>query len=125
MSSNDPNVNYKCITENFLEAIVKYAPLKKKLVRDNQEPFMNRDFQKEIYTRTRPKNKNWRDPSRENQLAHKKQRNLCVSIRQISLTNYLNKFPDKGFETNKSWKFIKPFLANKGTLTDCDKTSCR
>ena len=57
MSSNDPNVNYKSITENFLEAIDKHAPLKKKLVRGNQAPFMNRDFQKAIYTRTRLKNK--------------------------------------------------------------------
>ena len=52
MSSNDPNVNYKSITENFLEAIDKHAPLKKKLVRGNQAPFMKRDFQKVIYTRT-------------------------------------------------------------------------
>ena len=123
MSSNDPNVNYKSITENFLEAIDKHAPLKKKLVRGNQAPFMNRDFQKAIYTRTRLKNKYWRDPSRENELAYKKQRNLCVSIRRKSITNYLNKFTDKGLETNKSFrKFIKPFLTNKSTLTDCDIT---
>ena len=43
-SSNDPNVNYKSITENFLEVIDKHAPLKKKLVRGKQAPFMNRDF---------------------------------------------------------------------------------
>ena len=121
MYSNEPNVNYKSIAENFLEAIDKHAPLKKKLVRGNQAPFMNRDFQKAIYTRTRLKNKYWRDPSRENELAYKKQRNLCVSIRRKSITNSLNKFTDKGLETNKSfWKFIKPFLTNKGTLTDCD-----
>ena len=80
MSSNDPNVNYKSITENFLEAIDKHAPSKKKLVRGNQAPFLNRNFQKGIYTRTRLKNKYWRDPSRENKLAYKKQRNLCLSI---------------------------------------------
>ena len=39
MSSNDPNVNYKSITENFLEATDKHAPLKKKLVRGNQAPY--------------------------------------------------------------------------------------
>ena len=103
MSSNDTNVNYKSITENFLEAIDKHAPLKKKLVRGNQAPFMKRDFQKAIYTRTRLKNKYWRDPSRENQLAYKKQRNLCASIRRKSITNYLNKSTDKGLETNKSF----------------------
>ena len=85
-----------------MEAIDKHVPLKKKLVRGNQAPFTNRDFQKVIYTRTRLKNKYWRDPSRENELAYKKQRNLCVSIRRKSTTNYLNKFTDKGLETNKS-----------------------
>ena len=124
LSSNDPNVNYKSITEKFLEAIDKHAPLKKKLVQGNQGPFMNRDFQKAICTRTRLKNKYWRDPSRENELAYKKLRNLGVSIRRKSITNYLNRFTDKGLETNKSfWKFIKPFMTNKGTLTDCDITT--
>ena len=66
MSSNDPNVNYKSITENFLETVDKHAPLKKKFVRGNQAPFMNRDFHKAIYTRTRLQNKYWRDPSTEN-----------------------------------------------------------
>ena len=56
-SSNDPNANYKSITENFLEATDKHAPLKKKFVRGNQAPLMNREFQKAIYTRTRLKNK--------------------------------------------------------------------
>ena len=123
MSSNDPNINCKSITENLLEVIDKHAPLKKKLVRGNQAPFMNRDFQKAIYTRTRLKNKYWRDPSRENELPYKKQRNLFVLTRRKSITNYSNTFTDKGLETNKSfWKFIKPFLTNKGTLTDCNIT---
>ena len=89
LSSNNPNVNYKSITENFLEAIDKHAPLKKKFVRGNQAPFMNRDFQKAICIRTTLKNYYWRDPSRENELAYKKQRNLRVSVRRKSIPNYL------------------------------------
>ena len=123
MSANDPNVKYKSITKNVLERIDKHAPLKKKFVRGNQAPFINIDLQKAIRTRTRLKNKYWRDPSRENVVVYKKQRNLCVSIGRKSITNYLNKFSDKGLETNKSfWKFSNPFLINKGTLTDCDIT---
>ena len=38
-SSNDPNVNYKSITENFLEAIDKHAPLKKKFVKRQPSTF--------------------------------------------------------------------------------------
>ena len=48
MSANDPNVNYKSITENVLERIDKHAPLKKKFVRGNQAPFINIDLQKAI-----------------------------------------------------------------------------
>ena len=55
MSTNDPNVNYKSITENFLETIDKHAPLKKKFIRGNHAHFMNRDFQKAIYSRARLK----------------------------------------------------------------------
>ena len=86
MASNDPNVNYKSITENFLETIDKNAPLKKKFVRGNQAPFMNRDFQKAIYTRTRLKNKYWRDPSKENELAYKKPKEIyvCEQGRKVS-----------------------------------------
>ena len=54
-SSNDPKVNYKSIIGNYLETIDKHAPLKKKFIRDNQAPFVNRVFQKAIYTRTRLK----------------------------------------------------------------------
>ena len=64
MSCNDPNVNYKSITENFLVAIDKHGPLKKKFIRGNQARFMNRDFQK-------PDEKiSWQEPSREKELAY-------------------------------------------------------
>ena len=82
MSSIDPNVNHKPITENFLETIDKHAPLKKKFVRGNQAPFMNRDFQKVIYTRARLKNKYWRDPSRENELAYKNKEIYVCQLRE-------------------------------------------
>ena len=49
MSPNDPNVNYKPITEKFLKTIDKHALLKKKLVRGNQAPFMNRFSESNIH----------------------------------------------------------------------------
>ena len=75
MASTDPNVNYKSLTENFLEATTKHAPLKRTLIRGDQAPFMNRDFQKAICTRSSLKIK---DTSIENEEVYKKQKNLCV-----------------------------------------------
>ena len=52
----------------FLGIINKHAPLKKKIVRGNNAPFM---FQKEIYVRSRLRNKFWVKPSTENKATYK------------------------------------------------------
>ena len=63
---NDPNQNGNLLTDKFLGIMNKNAPSKKKFVRDNNAPFMNRDFQKEIYVRCRSRNRYWVQPSVEN-----------------------------------------------------------
>ena len=56
-------------------------------------------------------------------MAYKKQRNLCVSLRKKYMKNYLKKLREKGSTTNKSfWKFMKPFLTNKGFIGNNDIT---
>ena len=102
------------MSENFPSVVEKHAPLKKKNVRGNQAPFVNREFRKAIYTRSRLRNKYWKNPTSENELRYKQQRNKCVSLRKKSMKLYLNKSAADGIVTNKSfWKFIKPFLKNK------------
>ena len=56
---NDPNQNYNLLTDKFLGIVNKHAPLKKKFVRGNNAPFMNREFQKEVYVRSRLRSKYW------------------------------------------------------------------
>ena len=120
---NDPNQNYNLLTDKFLGLANKHAPLKKKFVRGNNAPFMNREFQKEIYVRSRLRNKYWVEPSAENKAAYKKQRNKCVKIRRESIKRYMDKILEKGIETNKSiWNFIKPFMTNKGMIANKDIT---
>ena len=68
---NNPNQDYKT-TDQFLGIVNKHAPLKKKFVRVNNAPFMNREFQKEIYVKSRLRNKYCVQPSAEIKTAHKK-----------------------------------------------------
>ena len=64
-----------------------------------------------------------KNPSKENKMAYKKQRNFCVSLRRKCMKNYLKKLREKGLTTNKSfWKFMKPFLTNKGFTGNNDIT---
>ena len=59
-NANYPKESYQHITENFLSVVEKHAPLKKKIVRGNQAPFVLREFRKTIYTRSRLRNKYWK-----------------------------------------------------------------
>ena len=65
------------------------------------------------------------NPSIENVLAYKKQINICMSLQRKSLKKHLKSITaEKGINTtNKSfWKFIKPFLINKGSIGSNDIT---
>ena len=95
----------------------KHASLRKKLVRGNHAPFINKGLKKAIYKRSRLRNNFYKSPSKENEALYKKQRNKCVSLRRKSLKKYFNDITNYEIVTNKSfWNLIKPFLTNKGHL---------
>ena len=70
--------SYSLSSNKFLEVLKKHAPLKKKVLKGNHSPFVSKEFQKAIYTRSKMKSKLNQNPSRENVLAYKKHRNICV-----------------------------------------------
>ena len=69
------------ITDKFLNVVNRHAPLKKENVKGNQDLFLTKELRKEIYTRSKLKNKYNRNPTEENKALYKKQRNKCVSVR--------------------------------------------
>ena len=48
MKEKDPNQIYQSLTKNILTVVNKHAPLRKKIVRGIQAPFMTKEFQKTI-----------------------------------------------------------------------------
>ena len=71
---------YDDFKECFLAQVEIYAPLKRKTVRANNSPFMNKGLSKAIMIRSRLKNKYNRNPSIENKNAYKKQTNIVSNI---------------------------------------------
>ena len=58
----------------------KRASLKKKFVRGNHAPFINLEFQKEMYSRSKLRSR-YLKQQEKNKIACKKQRNKCIKIR--------------------------------------------
>ena len=94
-------------------------PLKKRFVRGNQAPFMNKELRKVIYTRNMLINNFCKNPTKENEKKYKIQRNKCVSLRKKSIKKYFKHvsyfiFIFHVVTKEIFWSMIKPFLTDKG-----------
>ena len=63
-----------------LEVFNKEAPIKKKYLRANEAPFMNRKLKKAIIIRSRLRNTFLKHPTNEKKKNYRKQRNFCISL---------------------------------------------
>ena len=119
--TSNPDENYLVLTNVFSNIVNIHAPLKKKILRGNDAPFMNKELRKAIYTRNRLRNRYFNNPTKGKETSYKKQRNKSVSLRRKSITQHFSKITSKGIMTNKQfWKTMKPFLTNKGCLENND-----
>ena len=103
----------------FSEVLGYHAPLKKKVVRGDQAPFMTKDLSMAMMIKSKAKNQYVKWPSRENYLAFKKAKNKCTSINKKAKKDYFKEATKYGVMTNKEfWKKLKPFLTNKGCFSE-------
>ena len=83
--SEDP---YFKLTEIFSSILNKHAPIKSKLIRGNQAPFMNKSPSKIIMQKSKVRNNYLKWPSRENFLNYKEVKNKCNSLVRKSKKEY-------------------------------------
>ena len=53
LDSDDSNENYNSLATKFQEALNRHTPLKKKSLREDHAPFIDKEFRKAIYTQSR------------------------------------------------------------------------
>ena len=114
------NLLYDNLTAKFRSTIDKHAPMKTKILRGNDAPFMNKELRKEIYVRSCMKNRVNKDPpTNENMTKFKQQGNKCVKLRKKAIKDHFKKATSKGIISNKEfWGLVKPYLSNRGGLSD-------
>ena len=103
----------------FRYVLDTHAPLRSKTVRSNRAPFMTKNLSKVIMNRSRLRSKYLKWPSRENFFEYKKVKIICNSLNKSTKKAYFADISRKGFVSNKTfWNTVKPFLTNKGFLTN-------
>ena len=112
---------YTKLSEIFSEVLNYHALLKQKSVRGNHAPFMTRELSKAIMTKSKVKNSYIKWPSRENLVAYKKNKKKCNSLTRKAKRKFFREATKSGVMSNRAfWKTVKPFLTNKGCMTnDC------
>ena len=117
------NDMYSTFSDVFRSVLDGDSPLKRKMIKGNQGPFMTKQLSKAVVNRSKLRNRYIKWPSRENFLDYKKAKNTCSNLSKFSQRSYFNKVTSKGFVNNKAfWNTVKPFLTNQGFLTNENKT---
>ena len=80
MTSEKNDLEFDRFKTALDKAIQSHASIKKRYVRANQAPFINKKINKEIMKRSRLRNKFLNTKSDIDRKAYNKQRNLCVSL---------------------------------------------
>ena len=88
-NSLSSNENYEYLSYQFADVVNKHAPLKTKVLRGNNAPFINKHLRKEIYRRSALRSKFNRKPNNLNWEKYKKRRNKCVKLRKRSIKTYI------------------------------------
>ena len=99
--------DYDKFEEIFQQTFEKIAPLKRKKIRGNNKPFMTKDLNKAIATRSRLLNiaKKSHDPIDIKR--YKKQRNFVKNLNLKTKTNYFKSLDLKKCSTSKNfWKML-------------------
>ena len=113
---NQQNVPFKILKESVNITLDKHPQLKKRYVRANQSPFMNKTLSKEIMNRLRLRNKFLNAKSDIDRKAYNKQRNYLVRLLRNEKKNFYNNLDTKVVTDNRTfWKTVKPLLSEKVT----------
>lgn len=119
--------NYSLFEKYFLETYNEHAPIKKKVVRANEVPYMTKALKKAIATRSRLENRYYREKTDDSKTAYTKQRNYCSRLYKKERKKFYANLDKKHITDNKLfWRTMKPFFSDKGvenggiTLVDND-----
>ena len=117
----ETNMAYENLVDILEKILDKHAPMKKKKVRGNQNRFMNKHLSKAIMKRSALKSKYLKNKNAINRNNFKKQRNICVKLRNEAIkTDFQNVTTNLNRSSKPFYDLVKPYMTNKGALCSSD-----
>ena len=114
---NKGNMTYHEFHEIFIKILDSHAPKRTKLVRGNEQPFMNKTLSKAFMHRSKLKNLFNNNPTNLNKENYRKQRNYCVGLVAREKKKYYNDLDLKILDDNKKfWQKVKPLFSDKQVI---------
>ena len=106
-------LGYAHFEQIFLQVLEKHAPVKQRVVRANDKPFMTKVLRKAIMRRSFLKNKYHKIRSEESQKAFKKQKNYTNRLLKKEQIKYWGNLDLKKYLDNKKFfDTVKPLFSN-------------
>ena len=114
LNASGINISYEVFDDTYLRILNDHAPLKQKYIRGYDKPFMTKNMRKAIMLRTKLRNIYLQNPTEENGLIFRKQRNYCVKLlKQTKKSYYENLNINIITDNMKFWKYIKHSFSDK------------
>ena len=88
-------------SEICTDVLDKHIPQRKRYIRSNHKPFINKEISEAIMTGTRLRNRFLNNRSNRNRDLFRKQRKLCVSLLRKSKKDYFSNLNEKQITDNK------------------------
>ena len=93
--------------------------MKKKIIRGNHAPYMNKTLRKAMMRRTQLRNKYYATKKEEHLNAYKKQRHFVSRLYKKEKKKFFNNIDVTNFTDNaKFWKNVNPLFTEKGPKSD-------
>ena len=117
----DTNISFDEIIYIFTKLLDKHAPIKHKKVCENQNRFMNSVLSKAMMKRSSLKTKYFKNKTVSNRANYKKQRNVCLKLRDEAIKHdFSNCVSNLNKNSKPFYDLLKPYLTNKGAMCCTD-----
>ena len=103
VNRNNCDKSFKNFTFSGNAILNKHAPQKKKYVRGNESPFMNKTLSKVIMQRSKLRNLFPKKRTEENRNNYVKQRNLCATLSRKSKREFFGSLNETHLCDNKTF----------------------